>query len=227
MQIRLYPSPNHGPRRAPRGIDMLVLHYTGMASAEAALARMCDPAAAVSAHYLVEEDGALWRLVAEERRAWHAGAASWGGVTDVNSRSIGIELQNPGHEHSYREFPAAQIAALTRLAGDIVARHRIPPARVLGHSDVAPRRKQDPGEKFPWEALAGAGFGLWPDFDHATAEPADARRDLAAIGYEIADDLAAAITAFQRHWRPARCDGALDGETARRIAIRAACAASI
>jgi N-acetylmuramoyl-L-alanine amidase len=226
MQIRQLPSPNHGPRQS--GIDMLVLHYTGMASAEAALARLCDPAAAVSAHYLVEEDGAIWQLVAEERRAWHAGAASWGGVTDVNSRSIGIELQNPGHEHSYREFPAAQIAALATLAGDIVSRHAISPAGVLGHSDVAPRRKQDPGERFPWQALAGAGVGLWPGFDPAAAETADARRDLATIGYDVAeDDLAAVIAAFQRHWRPARCDGVLDAETARRIAIRAAATAIV
>jgi N-acetylmuramoyl-L-alanine amidase len=224
MQIRQIPSPNHGPRRT--AIDMLVLHYTGMTSAAAALARMCDRAAEVSAHYLIDEDGAVWQLVAEERRAWHAGAASWGGVADVNSRSIGIELQNPGHEHSYREFPAAQIAALTSLAGDILARRQIPPERVLGHSDVAPRRKQDPGEKFPWQALAGAGVGLWPDFSRAM-EPGDAKRQLAAIGYEIADDLPSVITAFQRHWRPARCDGALDGETARRIAIRAAASASV
>jgi N-acetylmuramoyl-L-alanine amidase len=226
MQIRQHRSPNHGPRRGSAAIDMLVIHYTGMSSATAALARMCDPAAAVSAHYLIDEDGTVWQLVAEAERAWHAGAAGWGGVGDVNSRSIGIELQNPGHDLGYRDFPAAQIAALTDLAGDILARHRIPPERVLGHADVAPSRKQDPGERFPWRALAGAGIGLWPDFTQGTAESADARRDLAAIGYEVAD-LAAAITAFQRHWRPARCDGVLDAETAQRIAIRAAAAASV
>jgi N-acetylmuramoyl-L-alanine amidase len=220
MQLRQRLSPNHGQRRG--AIDMLVIHYTGMTSAAAALARMCDPAAEVSAHYLIEEDGCVWQLVAEERRAWHAGAASWQGVTDVNSCSIGIELQNPGQEYGYRDFPAAQIAALTGLAGEIVARHAIPPARVLGHSDVAPARKQDPGERFPWQALAGAGIGLWPDFAGAAPETADPRRDLAAIGYDAAADLAAVVSAFQRHWRPARYDGVLDGETARRIAIRAA-----
>jgi N-acetylmuramoyl-L-alanine amidase len=199
---------------------MLVLHYTGMTSAAAALARMCDPAAQVSAHYLIDEDGAVTRLVAEEHRAWHAGAAGWGGVADVNSCSIGIELQNPGHEYGYRNFPTAQMAALTELAADLVARHRIPAARVLGHSDVAPARKQDPGERFPWAALATAGIGLWPDFS-AAATPGDAARQLAAIGYAT-EDLASTVAAFQRHWRPARCDGLLDGETARRIAIRAA-----
>jgi N-acetylmuramoyl-L-alanine amidase len=217
MQITQSPSPNHGQRRS--GIDMLVLHYTGMTTAKAAMARMCDPAAEVSAHYLVDEDGTVTQLVAEERRAWHAGAAFWGGVTDVNSRSIGVELQNPGHEYGYRDFPGTQIAALTDLAGGIVARHAIPPALVLGHSDVAPRRKQDPGERFPWATLAAAGIGLWPDFDRS-AGPGDAAAQLAAIGYETLD-LAAAIAAFQRHWRPARCDGVLDFETARRIAIRA------
>jgi N-acetylmuramoyl-L-alanine amidase len=217
MQITQSPSPNHGQRRS--GIDMLVLHYTGMTTAKAAMARMCDPAAEVSAHYLVDEDGTVTQLVAEERRAWHAGAAFWSGVTDVNSRSIGVELQNPGHEYGYRDFPATQIAALTDLAGGIVARHAIPPALVLGHSDVAPRRKQDPGERFPWATLAAAGIGLWPDFDRS-AGPGDAAAQLAAIGYETLD-LAAAIAAFQRHWRPARCDGVLDFETARRIAIRA------
>jgi N-acetylmuramoyl-L-alanine amidase len=221
MQIRQHPSPNHGPRRGSAAIDMMVIHYTGMTSAAVALARMCDPASQVSAHYLVDEDGTVWQLVAEAERAWHAGAAAWGGVGDVNSCSIGIELQNPGHELGYRDFPAAQIAALTDLAGDILARQRIPPERVLGHSDVAPSRKQDPGERFPWQALAGAGIGLWPDFTQGAAGSADARRDLAAIGYEVAD-LTAAITAFQRHWRPARCDGVLEAETAARIAIRAA-----
>jgi N-acetylmuramoyl-L-alanine amidase len=224
MHIRQHPSPNHGPRRS--GIDMLLFHYTGMTSAAAALARMCDATAEVSAHYLIEEDSTVWQLVPEERRAWHAGAASWRGVTDINSCSIGIELQNPGHEHGYREFPAAQIAALTRLARDIVSRRRIPPERVLGHSDVAPCRKQDPGEKFPWEMLAEAGIGLWPDFSRA-AEPGDVGQQLAAIGYDITgDDLAATIAAFQRHWRPACCDGILDDETMRRIAIRAAVAQS-
>jgi len=190
------------------------------------------PAAAVSAHYVVDEDGTVWRLVDEARRAWHAGRAFWAGERDVNSHSIGIELVNPGHEHGYRPFPEAQIAALEALAHDVLARHKIPPGRVLGHSDVAPQRKQDPGELFPWPRLAAAGIGLWPDFT-ASAEPGlatveAAQRALAAIGYEVAvtgtlaPETEAVIAAFQRHFRPERCDGALDLETARRIARIAA-----
>jgi N-acetylmuramoyl-L-alanine amidase len=224
MQIRQRSSPNHGPRPAPARIDMLILHYTGMVSAEAALDRLCDPAAEVSAHYLIDEAGTVWQLVDESRRAWHAGRAFWAGESDINGRSIGIELANPGHEHGYRPFPEAQIAALEMLGRAILARHSIPPARILGHSDVAPQRKQDPGELFPWQRLAGAGIGLWPDFamPEPPPEPSilDARRNLARIGYEIGADGeldAAVITAFQRRYRPARCDGALDPETACRI----------
>jgi len=201
------PSPNFGPR--PVGIDMLVLHYTGMTSAAAALARLCDPAAEVSAHYLVDEDGTVHAMVAEEMRAWHAGRSWWRGETDVNSRSIGIELVNPGHEFGYRPFPPAQIAALVDLAQGILARHPIPPRNVVGHADVAPSRKQDPGELFPWATLAAAGIGLWPEPDAATD---DAVAMLEAYGYDTSDPTAA-ITAFQRHFRPARVDGVVDGET--------------
>jgi N-acetylmuramoyl-L-alanine amidase len=229
MQIRQHPSPNHGPRPAPQRVDMLILHYTGMTSAAAALERLCDPAAEVSAHYLVEEDGTVWQLVDENRRAWHAGRAFWAGETDINGRSIGIELANPGHEHGYRPFPEPQIAALETLSRAILARHAIPPRRVLGHSDVAPRRKEDPGEFFPWERLARAGVGLWPDFTAPAtlAEPSItiARQALARIGYETNADGTldpAIITAFQRRYRPARCDGVLDRETAHRIARLAA-----
>ena len=225
--MRERPSPNHGPRRGG-AVDMLVIHYTGMTSPGAALDRLCDPKAAVSAHYLIAEDGTLWRLVAEERRAWHAGDACWAGERDVNSRSIGIELANPGHEFGYRPFAEPQLAALEGLARSILGRHAIPPARILGHSDVAPQRKQDPGELFPWPRLARAGIGLWPDFTApgrgADADEAAARRGLARIGYAIGEDgrhLAPVLAAFQRHWRPARCDGRLDAETAHRIAVRA------
>lgn len=223
-------SPNHGPRSAGR-IDMILLHYTGMTSAAEALDRLCDPAAEVSAHYLVEEDGTLWRLVAEERRAWHAGRAAWAGETDINGVSIGIELQNPGHEHGYRPFPAAQMAALVALCRDILSRHAVPPHRVLGHSDVAPTRKDDPGELFDWPFLASAGIGLWPVFPAVAADAAlspdalaAALRGLGRIGYAIdgADDFPPALTAFQRHWRPRCCDGALDAETLARIATVAA-----
>ncbi|OIR09990.1 N-acetylmuramoyl-L-alanine amidase AmiD precursor [mine drainage metagenome] len=204
------PSPNFGPRPAGLPIDMLVLHYTGMDSGAAALERLRDPAAQVSAHYLIEEDGRVFALVAEEARAWHAGVAHWRGGNDVNSRSIGIELVNPGHDFGYRPFPAAQRAALTALARGLLARHPIPPRNVVGHADVAPRRKQDPGELFDWAGLAAAGVGLWPRAD-AAPPVADMAAALAAYGYDTADPVAA-IAAFQRHFRPARVDGAADDE---------------
>jgi N-acetylmuramoyl-L-alanine amidase len=205
------PSPNHGPRPDGGIIDILLLHYTGMDSTEAALARLCDPGAEVSCHWLIDEDGTIHRLVDEERRAWHAGASFWAGARDINSRSIGIELVNPGHDLGYRPFPPAQMTALAELARGILARHQIPPHRVLAHSDVAPERKQDPGELFDWAWLAEQGIGLWPAPD---AGPDST--DLARIGYENGD--AASVIAFQRHWRPSRVDGVLDAETRSRIA---------
>jgi N-acetylmuramoyl-L-alanine amidase len=229
MILRDRPSPNHGPRPDGAPIDFLILHYTGMRSAEAALQRMCDPAAEVSAHYAIDEDGTVWRLVEEGRRAWHAGRSFWAGVTDINSRSIGIELVNPGHEWGYRPFPEPQMAALEELCRGILARHPILPQRVLGHSDVAPQRKEDPGELFDWPRLARAGIGLWPEFGLVSANLVAeeeavprARAALKRIGYEVppAGDAAAMgklVTAFQRRYRPARCDGALDGETLARI----------
>ena len=208
------PSPNHGPR-TPGPVDILLLHYTGMVDAGQALARMCDPAAEVSAHYMIDEDGTVCRLVDEDRRAWHAGDSYWAGETDINSRSVGIELVNPGHEFGYRPFPDAQMEALIALAGDILARYPIPPWRVLGHSDVAPARKQDPGELFDWPRLAAAGIGVWPagPVADAAADAEAVARDLAAIGYRMADG-AAVVAAFQRHFRPARFDGRIDAETA-------------
>lgn len=204
------PSPNHNERPAGTPIDILLLHYTGMQTAQAAIDRLCDPAAEVSAHYTIDEDGSIYRHVPETRRAWHAGRSHWAGETDINGRSIGIELVNPGHEFGYRPFPEAQLSALIPLAGDIVARHEIPAARVLGHSDVAPGRKQDPGELFDWARLAAAGIGLWP----GDAEPCskdDARSSLARFGYDITAD--GVVVAFQRHFRPSRVDGVLDDET--------------
>src|SRR5262249_30688388 len=149
-------------RREGVCIDMLVLHYTGMATREDALARLTDPAAEVSAHYVIDEDGAAYQLVDEASRAWHAGVSFWRGEGDVNGRSIGIELVNPGHEFGYRDFPKPQMESLTVLARDILARHSIPPINVVGHSDVAPTRKMDPGEKFDWRGLAQVGVGVWP-----------------------------------------------------------------
>ena len=158
-----HPSPNLGPRRSGARPDMVVLHYTGMETCAAALARLCDPTAEVSAHYLIAEDGNVLRLVDEAARAWHAGVAAWGGVADVNSRSIGIEIANPGHELGYPPFAERQIAALETLLADILARHAIPPERVVGHACVAPTRKRDPGEKFDWRRLARRGLSVWQD----------------------------------------------------------------
>ncbi|MGB1547820.1 MAG: N-acetylmuramoyl-L-alanine amidase, partial [Alphaproteobacteria bacterium] len=166
-----HPSPNHEPRPEGAAIDTLILHYTGMKTAEAALARLCDPATKVSAHYLIDETGRIYALVPEERRAWHAGEACWQGETNLNDRSVGIELVNPGHEFGYRPFPEAQMAALEALLQEILARHPIPAERVLGHSDVAPGRKTDPGELFDWARLARAGIGCWPGACEAAPVP--------------------------------------------------------
>ena len=206
-------SPNFNDRPDGVSVDMLVLHYTGMPNAEAALGRLCDPAAKVSAHYMIDEDGTVHALVAEDKRAWHAGVACWRGETDVNGRSVGIELANPGHEFGYRPFPEAQMAALVVLAGDILARHPVLPGNVVGHADVAPARKQDPGELFDWQRLAAADIGLWPEASVKTnVAPGDAADMLARYGYDVTD-LSAAITAFQRHFRPAQIDGTTDAET--------------
>ncbi len=211
-------------------LDILLLHYTGMRSAEAALERLCDPAAKVSAHYTVDEDGTLYRHVEEDRRAWHAGESYWAGSRDINGRSIGIELVNPGHEFGYRAFPEAQMAALCKLATGILARHPIPPHRVLGHSDVAPGRKEDPGELFDWARLAAAGIGLWPGAETMETETpvAGLQQLLARFGYEVTgtsvldEATRHALAAFQRHFRPARIDGEPDADTAGRL--RALCA---
>lgn len=229
--IRERPSPNYGDRGEPpnmRPISMLVLHYTGMQSAAAALDRLCDPAAKVSSHYLVEEDGVVSRLVPEARRAFHAGVSCWQGETDLNHVSVGIEIVNPGHEWGYQPFPEPQMAAVETLCRDIVARYRIPSHRVVGHSDIAPDRKSDPGELFDWPRLARAGIGLWP----APATDAPRRRgrgvgvvhrsaalsDLSRIGYCVTTATEQIVlAAFQRRFRPERWDGLLDGETILRL----------
>jgi N-acetylmuramoyl-L-alanine amidase len=214
------PSPNCGPRPRAPAIDLVVIHYTGMPTGAEALERLCDPTAAVSAHYLVEEDGTTFRLVADEMRAWHAGVSGWAGARDINDRSIGIELVNPGHEWGYRPFPAPQMAALLDLLRDLVGRHPIPPHRIVGHSDVSPARKTDPGELFDWPALARAGFGLWPTVGArvriaAAGEP-EVRDLLTRLGYDFGlpgADFAAVVRAFQRHFRPGHVDGVADSET--------------
>jgi N-acetylmuramoyl-L-alanine amidase len=203
------PSPNQDDRGG-RAIDMLVLHYTGMPSAEAALARLCDPAAKVSAHYTIDEEGVVYAHVPEARRAWHAGLSYWAAEANVNARSIGIELVNPGHEYGYREFAQSQIAALITLCHGILLRHPIPSWRVLGHSDVAPTRKEDPGELFPWAQLAKAGIGLWPE-----AMQSDLSADaLARYGYDPNAPQDKVVAAFQRHFRPKKLDGQWDSECA-------------
>lgn len=232
MKIVERPSPNHDSREG-QAIDILLLHYTGMPSGEAALERLCDPDAEpgrVSAHYCIEEDGTIYRLVPEERRAWHAGVSSWAGDSNINARSIGIELVNPGHEFGYRPFPEAQMRALIPLAQDILARNEIAPERVLGHSDVAPLRKEDPGELFDWPRLAEAGVGLWPG--NAPGEDADNTPDtqtipdtaelqnrLARYGYAtpqngtLDDETRAVVLAFQRRFLPQRLSGTPDADT--------------
>jgi N-acetylmuramoyl-L-alanine amidase len=240
MRVITSPSPNFGDRPAATPIDILLFHYTGMPTAAAALARLRDPAVEASAHYLVDEDGAVHALVPEEKRAWHAGASYWAGETDINSRSIGIEIVNPGHEFGYRDFPDVQIAAVEELSRGILARHPIPPSRVLAHSDVAPERKEDPGERFPWARLAANGIGVWLDTSlNATRQPiAQTRGDdpaglmehLAAIGYRSApatDETGGKIiTAFQRHWLPAAIGSANEGRATAETVVAASQIAS-
>ncbi len=243
MRIVDHPSPNHNERPGGRAPDMLVLHYTGMTSAAAALDRLCDPAAQVSGHYTVDEDGTVFAHVPEERRAWHAGAAWWQGETDVNGVSVGIEIVNPGHEFGYRPFPAAQMQAVVALSKEIVDRYGIRPLRVVGHSDVAPERKTDPGELFDWPMLAAAGVGFWPDAEtvraRLEAQP-DVERDtigrnLVRIGYRWPEEpgsagaadargQAAVLAAFQRRFRPGAITGIVDRETAALAAAVAAAA---
>ena len=222
-------SPNHDERPAGTPIDTLILHYTGMQTAKAALDRLCDleppaPLPRVSCHYLVEEDGMVWRLVPEERRAWHAGKSFWRGHELLNARSIGIEIVNPGHEWGYRPFPALQMAAVADLCLEILGRHPIPARNVVGHSDVAPDRKQDPGELFDWEGLAANGIGLWPagvdgdGRDRPESGLARAAALLTRIGYPV--DPAqprVALVAFQRHWRQESVDGEADSGTLARL----------
>jgi len=212
MRLVDRPSPNHDERAAD--VSMIVLHYTGMETAEAALDRLTDPAARVSAHYLIHEDGQTVRLVAEDRRAWHAGASHWRGMTDVNSASIGIEVVNPGHEWGYRAFPDAQMDAVVRLVGQVKDRYEITRGNVVGHSDVAPTRKRDPGELFPWARLSRLRLAL-PRPTRGLMDPdwtgAGFLLALERFGYDVTDPLAATV-AFQRRFRPEMIDGEVDAE---------------
>jgi N-acetylmuramoyl-L-alanine amidase len=223
-------SPNHGERKDGATVSALVLHYTGMRDAASALHHLCNPAAQVSSHYLVLEDGGIVQMVPEARRAWHAGAGSWQGETDMNSVSIGIEIVNPGHEFGYIPFTEAQMSAVTALSADIVARWRIPRDRVIAHSDMAPARKRDPGELFPWERLADSGVGLWVEphpvgggrflLRGEAGQPVEALQAMfALLGYGLAvtgvfdAEMEHVVVAFQRHWRPALVDGVADRST--------------
>lgn len=229
------PSPNHDDRRG-QPVSMLVLHYTGTRTMAEALALLTSPQAKVSSHYLVEESGTIHALVPEERRAWHAGLSHWRGVTDVNAVSIGIEIANPGHEWGYRPFSSAQMQALIPLCQQIVGRHSIPARNVVGHSDIAPARKQDPGELFDWGLLARHGVGVAPPVvDPAAARPGSAldtlsggdhgepvralQADLKAWGYGLDQSgsydapTVVVVTAFQRHFRPRLVGGVADAET--------------
>jgi len=218
LHVHDLPSPNQDDRLPGVPIDMLILHYTGMQTARDAIDRLRDPAARVSSHYVVDEDGAILRLVPEERRAFHAGVSYWRGNTELNGRSIGIEIVNPGHEWGYRDFPALQMAAVCDLCLEIIERHPIPPWNVVAHSDVAPDRKDDPGEKFDWRGLAQNGVGLWPEEVEAPVEAHSASALLAEIGYRTDLELGVVLRAFQRHWRPENVDGRLDAGTVARLA---------
>jgi len=212
MDVTRRPSPNYDERALP--VSMIVLHYTGMPDADGALDRLTSPDAKVSAHYCVKEDGEVIQLVDEEKRAWHAGKSYWRGVTDINSASVGIEIVNPGHEFGYRPFPDEQIASVIPLVADVKNRHGIGRGNIVGHSDIAPTRKQDPGELFPWGRLARHRLALprptrnlmdpnWTDGGFLLA--------LERFGYDVSDPLAATV-AFQRRFRPELVDGTIDGE---------------
>ncbi len=224
------PSPNIEPRKDGRAPDLLLLHYTGMESADGALAWLTNEESKVSCHYLVDEAGRITQMVREEMRAWHAGASHWAGDEDINSCSIGIEIHNPGHEFGYPDFPEDQMLAVEALCVDILQRNTIPAERVLAHSDVAPARKADPGEKFDWRRLAKAGVGLWiepepigPDTAFAEGDEGEKiaalQKTLGEVGYGIEESgvydatTTQVVRAFQRHWRQTRVDGCADAST--------------
>jgi N-acetylmuramoyl-L-alanine amidase len=229
LRVVQRPSPNFNERVGEGVPDILLMHYTGMQSCEAAVQRLTDPAARVSSHYTIDEDGTVYVHVDESLRAWHAGVSHWRGETDINSRSIGIEIVNPGHEFGYRAFPDVQIDAVIELSKGILSRHRIPPRNVIAHSDIAPGRKEDPGELFPWKRLADEGIGVWVEASAVMGEslsPGDRgdvvralQMDLAAYGYGIdpTGDYDArtrdVVIAFQRHFRPVNFDGVADAQT--------------
>jgi N-acetylmuramoyl-L-alanine amidase len=224
------PSANFGERNQGRVPDMILLHYTGMPDVQGAIAQLCTAGTDVSAHYIVLEDGRIVQCVPEAKRAWHAGVASWAGEEDINSCSIGIEIVNRGHDWGYPEFPLRQIAAVIALCRGIMLRRNVPSQRVLAHSDVAPSRKKDPGEKFPWHSLANSGVGHWVQpapivrsegfrLGAISDEVRGLQRALAHYGYGLSitgkydTTTVEVVTAFQRHFRPAKVDGVADHST--------------
>jgi N-acetylmuramoyl-L-alanine amidase len=221
---------NYEPRRDDQPPTILLLHYTGMATAQKAIDWLCTADSRVSCHYLVDEAGRITQMVPEGMRAWHAGESFWAGETDINSASVGIEIANPGHGLGYCDFPEAQMRGVEALCSDIIARHLIRPERVLAHSDVAPRRKSDPGERFDWSRLAGYGIGHWVEPGRIEGDPGlvpgacgseveALQRQLAAYGYEVpvsgtyCEQTRFVVTAFQRHFRPALVNGNADRST--------------
>ena len=221
-----YRSPNYDERPINGKIDMLILHYTGMETAQAALELVCDRSSKVSAHYFIDEVGQCYQLVSEANRAWHAGVASWQGESNINARSIVIELVNPGHEYGYRPFTEEQMACVANLALDLVQRFDIPGSRVLAHADVAPTRRSDPGELFDWYRLARVGVGLWPTSRNEElwgGDIVELQNKLLKIGYEVGrqgqfdKETRAAVVAFQRHYVQTRADGEVDMRTMERI----------
>lgn len=227
MNLIPYSSPNFDERDPAVPLQFVVLHYTGMKNGTEALERLCDVKSKVSAHYVIEEDGRVFKLVDDGKRAWHAGKSTWHGITDMNSASIGIELVNPGHQFGYRPFPASQITALKELLGGLVKQHGLSPTKSLvAHADIAPNRKEDPGELFPWQELATAGFGLWPqpqESDYGHADDSEVQNMLGAIGYDCPRSGAydretrPALIAFQRHYEPNNLTGTPERETIARL----------
>ena len=228
MKIIKNPSPNFENRPPSISVNLLLFHYTGMKSASEAIARLCNPNSKVSAHYLIDEVGNIFSLVAENKRAWHAGVASWNDDVDINNISVGVEIANPGHEFGYSRYPERQMIAVENLSIDIIERHSIRAARVLAHSDVSPSRKCDPGELFDWERLAAAGIGIWPKMspisvDFEIGSIRQCQKQLKMIGYGlkitgVLDELTRdTILAFQRHWLPNRLTGKFDAETVWRM----------
>ena len=221
MKLISHPSPNFSERARGSIINKLIMHYTGMENAKLSLAHLCDKNSKVSAHYLLDENGRIFQLVSEEKRAWHAGVSYWAGETDINSQSIGIELQNRGLEWGYNNFPKIQIDSLIELVLDIRKRHHIPEKNILGHSDIAPGRKQDPGEFFPWEEISFHNIGYWPKMPprkiDITYSKQATQKNLSLIGYNPETPFSEKLKAFQRHYRPSKVDGILDNETAHLI----------